>query len=169
MNLPSQGQNQSPNPLQRNQRRTKTMVLVRSQSIVHLVAPVPHLHVQNSVLEVLWSPPMMQSVSRSKSNRVNRSFHQPQPSVEELQSQVQSLLLRLQYHPPTLDHQDLRRPLNLLKSQSLDVAELFESRLSPNLSLKQNQNLSDRKSSGTMKRKSSRTSVSKPKRRPSRL
>ena len=145
------------------------MVSVPSQSIVHLVAPVPHLHVQNSVLEVLSSPPMMQSASRSKSKRLNRSFHQPQPSVEVLQSRVQFPPHRPQYHPPTLDHQGQRNPLNLLRNQRFDVVELFESRLSPNLSLKQNQNLSDRRSSGTMKRKNSRTSVSKPKRRPLRL
>ena len=134
-----------------------------------LGVPVPHLHVQISVLEVLSLPPMMQSVSRSKSKRVNRSFHRPQPSAEALQSQVQSPLLRLQYHPPTLDHQDQRNPLNLLRSQRFGVVELFESRPSPNLSLKQNQNLSNRRSSGTMKRKNSPTSVSKPKRRPLRL
>ena len=109
-------------------------------------------------------------VASDDAKRVEKQIEESEPFVPPtstfgggLQSQVQSPLLRLQYHPPTLDHQDQRNPLNLLRSQRFGVVELFESRPSPNLSLKQNQNLSNRRSSGTMKRKNSRTSVSKPK------
>ena len=150
----------------RSRKRTKTMDSAPSQSIVHLVAPVHHLHAQNSVLELLSLPPMMRSVSRSKSKRVSPLFHLPQPSAEALLSQVQPPLHRRQYLHPTLDPQGQRNPLNLLRSQRFGVAELFESRPSPNLSRKQNQNHSNRKSSGMMRKKSSPTSVSKPKKRP---